>query len=57
MNTIIGVGFIALGVQTLVYTYKNPNPQFSNIDLKGYLGGVCAIILGFFLIFNYKIVW
>lgn len=52
MNFLIGIGFIILGVWSLVFTYKNPDSQLSSADWKGYLGGVCAIIIGIFILLN-----
>lgn len=52
MNLFIGLSFIILGVVTIIFTYKNPDSQLSSLDWKGYLGGVCAIIIGFFILLN-----
>lgn len=52
MNIIIGIGFIILGILTIVFTYKNPDSQLSSLDWKGYLGGICAIIIGIFMLLN-----
>lgn len=52
MIIIIGIGFIILGILTIVFTYKNPDSQLSSLDWKGYLGGICAIIIGIFMLLN-----
>ena len=56
MNILIGLCFIAVGIYSIMYTYKNSDPQLVSADLKGYLGGVVAIILGVLAVLN-KVTW
>lgn len=51
-NLIIGFTFILVGLYVIRNTYKHPDKQLMSTNLKGYLGGLGCVLIGFFLIIH-----
>lgn len=47
---IIGVVSIVIGIYLVIHTYRNPNSQLTNINFKGFAGGIGLIIVGIMFI-------
>lgn len=55
-NLIIGLLCIPAGIIAIIFTYKNPDSQLKNEDLKGYIGGIALIVIGVMFILG-KLNW
>jgi uncharacterized membrane protein HdeD (DUF308 family) len=50
-DIIIGLLFIAGGMSMIIGTYKKPEKIFWSLNLQGYLGGFCLIVVGIAFLF------
>ena len=51
-NIFAGISCIAFGIYLLYITYKLPDTQLSNTNVKGYFGGIGIIIVSIMFIFG-----
>ncbi|MCZ8359860.1 MAG: hypothetical protein O9350_18925 [Microcystis sp. LE19-388.1G] len=50
-DVILGIIFLLAGLTMIISTYKKPEKLFWSLNIQGYLGGVCLIIVGIVFIF------
>jgi hypothetical protein len=48
-----GIVCIAFGSASIYFTIKAPTEIFWDVNIRGYLGGIFAFIIGLFLIIHY----
>lgn len=51
-DIVLGILFIIAGLSMIVGTYKKPEKVFWSLNIQGYLGGLCLIIVGIVFIFK-----